>query len=1265
MRTTSLFTLFRPLIGLMVLLAFSPDSWGRNIVSHAAFGATPKGGFEAPSVGYGQFRYWNPSTPSMFAATGYTFTNGTGLTNNRSGFTGANPNAPQGSQVVFIQGSNAYIEHQFTLSQNGYYRFLVKAALRNRPSERKHLRIYIDNVVVGEFVVTATNYEDKISLPLFLNSGSHRVRIQGVNPIPGDHTVFVDDVRLQRIRDWRDGSSWQGGVVPGPNDHAIVSSNAVLGISGVVQVRSIRADGQLLVAQNRNLDLYCKYLLVQGGAGLLQIGQKLAPYYGTATITLNASRADLNNGDPTVQVMGMGTKFVGAMGGSRIELHGAPKTSWERLRVNAPAGSNSIQVPAVNWKVGDQIVIAPSRNNWQEAEVRSITAIQDLAGGVKRLTLHAPLGAPHTGVIKTYSKPGRTWTADLRAEVGMLTHNIKIQGNANSEADNGFGAHTMIMMNSRAYVSNVELYRVGQKSLMGRYPFHWHLLANAGAGQYLENSSIHKSWNRAITIHGTHSTRVDQNVCYDHIGHGVFLEDGAEENNIIQSNFVLHTKKPAPGQQLTPSEDPLRFSVIQNQTPSSFWITNPKNQFSNNVAAGTPGTGYWFAFPKSPIGESAGDARFAGIQPYKNPLLLFRGNRAHSCQNGFDAFDQLNGAHDILTNLGWEHNGQHLIEDCLWYSNKLALYTGIGVGGPSDNLIFRNNVFVENEKATMFASYLIVARSGENLVPPYLEVAAYLVYDGAGQIHNSHFIGWNHPKSNLFNSIGAAIKHPNHRFLGNTTDAGVPRISLQNVDLPPAYNVKANDLQHPRKWSFVIRDLNGAIGGKANTSIICNHPFVRTGNEITHPHWVNTYRSDHKFVLSLVYYPGLTPINFPNVTVTRSGNNAPEASVFYIGDGPNTFKEHQQLPFIVNQDFTYTYAYESLPSNRRVRMRMDDAEVGDDYIAVFKDFARLGGLNVQSTQGYLPRYSSYNSLRNATRSAYYLDGNDLYLKAVATSKQQEFTLTWSNNGSYPNAKLDTDGDYMADGEELAQGRNPFHAKDLAFEFNATNNFEGWRLGNIGSGNVTVGSLNGIANTPNGDAQIFNTNFNFKASEVVTIRVRMKASHNTGIHLFFGSDLGRGFSGTRLVGANYTGNGNWQVLTFNVSAHPDWRSRITDLRIDPVTQQNRSFNIDWIRADAAIPKSLSNLLDFDKTPPVDLDDKPEADATAPVVLFPNPVGDQLNVQGPVSNATFQIIDLNGRVVKTGQLQEQAIDVKALAPGSYWLKLQERSYPFVKQ
>ena len=77
---------------------------------------------------------------------------------------------------------------------------------------------------------------------------------------------------------------------------------------------------------------------------------------------------------------------------------------------------------------------------------------------------------------------------------------------------------------------------------MGSYPFHWHLTGNAN-GQYLRDSVVEKSFQRCVVLHGTNDVSVSNNVCYDHFGHGFFLEDGSEIRNEFKYNIGILSKK--------------------------------------------------------------------------------------------------------------------------------------------------------------------------------------------------------------------------------------------------------------------------------------------------------------------------------------------------------------------------------------------------------------------------------------------------------------------------------------------------------------------------------------------------------------------------------------------------------------------------------------------------------------------------------------------------------------------------------------------------
>src|SRR5262249_42468010 len=162
---------------------------------------------------------------------------------------------------------------------------------------------------------------------------------------------------------------------------------------------------------------------------------------------------------------------------------------------------------------------------------------------------------------------------------------------------------------------------------------------------------------------------------------------------------------------------------------------------------------------------------------------------------------------------------------------------------------------------------------------------------------------------------------------------------------------------------------------------------------------------------------------------------------------------------------------------------------GDNYIAHFKDFGKLGGVTLSSSQGSFTAYSSLSALRGSATSGYYLQpGGDLHIKAVATGKYQSFSISWTTNFAVP--RLDTDGDEMTDATEISAGRNPFDAADLGAEFDVLGSFESWTgIANITGAAVMGGALVGTSSN-NGDAQLVNNAYNFDAARVPRLLVRM-------------------------------------------------------------------------------------------------------------------------------------------------------------------------------
>jgi len=121
----------------------------------------------------------------------------------------------------------------------------------------------------------------------------------------------------------------------------------------------------------------------------------------------------------------------------------------------------------------------------------------------------------------------------MRAEVGLLSRNVKLQGDSSS-VENQYGAtvflHSMGDDSLTARLENVEFTNMGQAFKLGRYAIHFHMIGNVH-NSYIKGNSVHQSFNRAFTMHGTSYLRILKNVVYNVMGHNVFIEDAVERNN--------------------------------------------------------------------------------------------------------------------------------------------------------------------------------------------------------------------------------------------------------------------------------------------------------------------------------------------------------------------------------------------------------------------------------------------------------------------------------------------------------------------------------------------------------------------------------------------------------------------------------------------------------------------------------------------------------------------------------------------------------------
>ena len=500
---------------------------------------------------------------------------------------------------------------------------------------------------------------------------------------------------------WSNPASWPGGKVPGPGDAVTIGKdkNILLDVTPPA-LRSLTIEGKLSFSNDKDLGLTTEWIYLPGGE--LDIGSEAQPHTAKATITLTDNVKDEN-------INTMGDRGIMLLNGA-LSLHGDRKNAWTRLSATAKAGSNKIDVlDASGWRKGDVIVLASTDFNPRQAEERTITAISGNA-----LTLDQPLKYMHFGKI--------TDGVDERGEVGLLTRNIKIQASADAEKTY-FGGHIMAMGASKMYISSVELNRMGQNMHLARYPIHFHILGE-GQGQYVENSSIHDTYSRCVTVHGTNDLRIQNNVTYNTVGHCYFMEDGIEHGNQFIHNLGIMTKchpdgKPCeptnlgiPSERTADGQKAKDILIPSDNTAATFWITNPANSYIDNVAAGSDENGFWLSLPEHPTGAFKDAEISKSTWPRRTPIGEFRGNVAHSNYDGF-MFDRnvapdgtfgVTGTVYIPRKNVADNNSapvENLFQDLTAYKNRNG---GLWMRGEAT--LFRNLKMADNAIGMTFASGL-------------------------------------------------------------------------------------------------------------------------------------------------------------------------------------------------------------------------------------------------------------------------------------------------------------------------------------------------------------------------------------------------------------------------------------------------------------------------------------------------------------------------------------------------------------------------------
>eukprot|EP00698_Gefionella_okellyi_P011072 TRINITY_DN2904_c0_g2_i1.p1 TRINITY_DN2904_c0_g2~~TRINITY_DN2904_c0_g2_i1.p1 ORF type:complete len:3969 (+),score=910.30 TRINITY_DN2904_c0_g2_i1:483-12389(+) len=400
---------------------------------------------------------------------------------------------------------------------------------------------------------------------------------------------------------WSRRTTWGNGPLPIEGDSIVIPEGRHVLLDVSTPVLNLVVIYGNLIFDEVDLTFDAHYVMIIGGSFV--VGTESKPFQHRAVITLH--------GDPRSREIPIYGAKVLALRWGYLDIHGIPKyPTWTRLAADGKIGDTVLTLQTdmthSNWQVGDTVIITPSSRYKEHVEEAVILAING-----SQLTLDHALEREHWGTFEQFDGVD----TDRRAEVAVLSHNVVIQGDTQS-AQTLYGATILISQAGSgkgiARVSGVEFRRGGQAFRLARYPIHWHMHKD-GTGSYVRGCSMHNTYNRACTVHGTHNVHVEWNVAYNVMGHTFFIEDGIEQNNTLQYNLASMTV-------------PSYFNLNTDQTPASFWVTNPANYWRHNVAAGSDHYGFWFRLLDNPDGPSATTT----VCPNKMKLGAFENNTMHS-----------------------------------------------------------------------------------------------------------------------------------------------------------------------------------------------------------------------------------------------------------------------------------------------------------------------------------------------------------------------------------------------------------------------------------------------------------------------------------------------------------------------------------------------------------------------------------------------------------------------------------------------------------
>jgi len=361
----------------------------------------------------------------------------------------------------------------------------------------------------------------------------------------------------------------------GPSKNILIKAGTLVELTGTIDrsFSTILVEGDLRIIDTGDSALRVQKIIV-APSGSLTIGDNQSPIKADK----KAEIVFLSNNKGEVGIFVFG----------KLWIHGNEVNPTLRLVVDSEL---------INWKRDDVVIItSPGDDKCNEVSKISKIVNQDII-------LQNQLNCSHRANSERENP--------ITSHVALLSRNVII-----SSEDEDIRGSVNFFHGSYGYIKYAQFDKLGPKEVLARYPIHFHHMKDSSRGIEVIGNSITNSDNRWITIHDSNGILVKNNVGYISQGHGFFLEDGNEFDNVFEKNIGIITKP----------------ELIRSDGGSSiFWTLNPQNVYRNNVAVNAQYWGFFFAIPNEKVDLPNTDKQ---VNLRSLPSLEFEGNMAYNNQHG-------------------------------------------------------------------------------------------------------------------------------------------------------------------------------------------------------------------------------------------------------------------------------------------------------------------------------------------------------------------------------------------------------------------------------------------------------------------------------------------------------------------------------------------------------------------------------------------------------------------------------------------------------